>query len=303
MGGLVALVLGVSQLAWAGAGTSGGQILMEMYGARGSAMAGAFVAQSGGLESLAYNPAGMADLEKFDIQFMHVAGVEGMSTEWLGLALPAQGLGSLAAQVLYRGQPSIDNQVNGEAVVDSKETVFGVSFARPVVAGISLGVNARFLSLVLGPANASALSFDAGLQYTMNETLCFGLAVRNLGEDVKYHDAGDALPTVTAAAARWLAYQEGPHMLNTELDLENQMVEKNWVTRVGLEYTFQKMLAMRVGYAYSAIRSVGGFAAGVGFKFKLNPQVGMNLDYSVQPQMWEESDFELINRLGLGVSF
>jgi hypothetical protein len=299
----ILLSLAMVQVAWGGVGTAGGQILQENYGARSAALAGAFGAQSGELESLAFNPAGLADLEKVDIQFMHVAGIESMMTEWFAVAVPASGLGSLAAQVLYRGQPSVDNQVAGESAVDSKELVLGISFARPIVAGISAGFNAQFLSLTLGPANASALAFDLGAQYALNDSTRFGLAVRHLGDEVKYHSAGDALPTVATASALWIPYQEGTHYLSTELDLERQISENNWVTHAGLEYWFKRLLALRLGYVYSAARSIAGVTAGVGFKFKVTAGVDMNLDYSLQPQTWEESDFELINRLSLGVTF
>jgi opacity protein-like surface antigen len=300
---ILSLCLGPAQGAWAGAGTTGGQVLAESYGARAAGLAGAFGAQHGTLESVHFNPAGLADLDKVDIQFMHVAGIENMLTEWLAGAVPVPGLGTLAAQVLYRGQPSIDNQVNGEAAVDAKDLVIGLGYARPIAAGFSAGVNAKFLSLTLGPANASALAFDAGVQYALDESLRFGLAVRHAGEAVKFHNAGDALPTVGTFAVLWSPASEGPHSVNLELDADYQQTEDNWVGRAGAEYWFKRLLALRLGYAYSVTRSIAGLTAGVGFKFKVAEGVNMNVDFSLQPQMWESSDFELVNRVGLGVTF
>jgi hypothetical protein len=183
--------------------------------------------------------------------------------------------------------------------------VLGITVARPIAAGISAGVNAKFLSLTLGPASTSSLVFDLGAQYQLLDNVNLGLAVRNLGNAVQFHEdvAGDPLPTVATGALMWTWYQEGPHKVSTEMDLDSQTTEQNWVTRVGLEYWFKNLLAMRFGYAYSSTRSVGGFSAGVGFRFKVTVGVNMNLDYSLQPQSWEDSDFELVNRIGLGISF
>jgi hypothetical protein len=212
-------------------------------------------------------------------------------------------LASLAFQILYRGQPAIDNGVDGESGVDSKEMVLGITVARPIAAGIRAGLNAKLLSMTLGPANASSLILDLGAQYPLLETLNLGVSVRNLGNAVQFHDTGDALPTVVTAAGNWTFYQDGPHKATTEVDVDYQSTEQNWVTRAGLEYWFKNLLALRFGYAYSATQTVGGFTAGVGFRFKVTAGVGMNLDYSLQPQSWEDSDFELVNRIGLGINF
>ncbi|NTV52380.1 MAG: PorV/PorQ family protein [Candidatus Firestonebacteria bacterium] len=297
------LAVGIATAAVAGVGTAGGQVLQDSFGPRAAAMAGAFAAQSGGLDSVGFNPAGLAGLEKVDIQFMHAAGVENMGTEWFAAGVPVPSLANLAAQILYRGQPAIDNGVAGEGGVESKELFFGISLARPIAAGISAGINAKMLSLTLGPANASALVFDLGAQYQLLENTRLGVSVRNLGESVKFHETADPLPTVATVAGLWTPFLEGTHKVNLEADADYQTTEQNRVARAGMEYWFKNLLAMRLGYAYSATRSVGGFSAGVGFRFKLTVGVNMNLDYSLQPQSWEDADFELVNRIGLGINF
>jgi long-subunit fatty acid transport protein len=145
--------------------------------------------------------------------------------------------------------------------------------------------------------------FDFGAQYQLQENTRLGLSVRNLGNSLQFHDTGDPLPTEVTVAGLWNPFLEGVHKVNLEMDVDDQTTEQNWVTRVGVEYWFKSLLAMRVGYAYSSTRSVGGFAAGVGFRFKISAGVNMNLDYSLQPESWEDSNFELVNRIGLGIGF
>lgn len=303
MGGLVVslfTVLGTS--AWAGPGQSAGQVLLQDQGARPAALAGAYIALGADLECLGANPAGLASLDKAEVKFMHLGGVEGINTEWLAGAMPVPGLGTLAAQVLYRGQPAIDNQVPDEAPLDVRDLLFGVAAAFPVAPGLEAGLNAKLLLLTLGPSDTSALAADLGVRYALDMSTRLGLALRYFGTGVKFRSDEDPLPlTVSAGASRTLL-SGGPHEIEAALDVDHLVPDQNWTARLGAEYRFKRILALRVGYAYSAEVTVNSFSAGVGFRFDIGP-VGMTLDYAVRPQVWEEGDFDLQNVLTLGARF
>jgi hypothetical protein len=302
-GGLAAAVLfGLAACAWAGPGQSAGQILQQDQGARPAALAGAYTAFGSDLECVGKNPAGLAGLEQAEVKFMHLGGVEGLTTEWLAGAVPVPGLGTLAAQVLYRGQPAIDNQVPGEAPVDVRDLLFGAAVAFPVVPGLEAGLNAKLLLLTLGPVDTSALAADLGVRYALDGATRLGLALRQLGTGVKFRSAEDPLPQTFSLGASRVLLPDGVHELEAALDLDYLVPDQNWTARLGAEYRFKRILALRLGYAYSAARTVNSFSAGVGFRFALG-RVGMSLDYALRPQLWETGDFDLQNVLTLGARF
>ncbi len=286
----------------AGTGVSGAQVLQQQSGARPAGMGNAFAAVSGGVYALGINPAGAHDLDKVEIMFMHAGGFEGISTEKLAALMPFPGVGVIGLQFLYRGQPNIDNNVPGEGVIEVKDMIYGLSFAGPIVAGFSLGVNAKVVSLTLGPVDTAAFSLDLGTQYEPLENLTVGLAARNLGPAVEFNTTEDPLPLTAVAGVSYLLTGSGRHELNTALDVSYLVPEENVSLRVGGEYWFRRMLALRLGYVYSGQGSVKGVSFGVGFRFKAGT-VDMVLDYAMLPQFWEEEDFEAENLISLSVKF
>ena len=288
--------------AWAGAGRSGAQILLQDFGARPAGMAGAYTALGSDINSLDWNPAGIANLEKIDVTLMHWSGVESMTTEWVAGAVPVPGLGTLAAQFVYAGQPPIDNQVPDQGTVEVRDMVFGVSFATTLAPGLRVGINGKMAVLTLGPSDTSALAIDLGAQYDIDDVTRVGAAVRQLGSDVKFNSDEDPLPTTWVIGVSRVFAGDGPHSFNADVDVDYLAPEQNTTVRVGGEYWFRHLLALRAGYAYSYQKTINTFSAGVGFRFKI-AQVEMNLDYALRPQIWENSDFDLQNLISLGARF
>jgi len=296
------LAAGIADNVCSSPGTSGAQVLQQQNGARPAGMGGAFAACSNDIYALNVNPAGAHNLKKIVIMLMHVSGFEGLSTEYLTGIIPLPGLGVLGAQFLYRSQPIIDNNVAGEATVNVKDMIYGVSFARSLVAGFSLGLNVKLTSLELGPVDTSVLSIDLGTQYQVDEDLSLGLVIRNLGTPVQFKTEEDPLPLTVVAGTCYTFYNQGPHQVVTVLDIDYLVPEQNLSVHVGGEYWFRRMLALRLGYVYSVQRSVKGLSTGIGFKFKAG-KVDLVLDYTLMPQFWEDGDFETENLFTLSVEF
>lgn len=296
------IILSGAARSWAGAGVSGAQILQQLTGAGPAGMGGAYTACSGSIYAMGSNPAGLSGLKAVEIMFMHVGGFEGVSTEMLAGAAPIPGLGTLGVQALYSGQPAIDNDVPGEAALEVMDLVFGVSFARTIISNLTLGINAQVASMTLGPTDASVLSLDIGTQFQLNKGVQLGLTARHLGTPVKFVTEEDPLPLTMVLGAGFIPLDKVPHRLISALDVEYLVPEENMVVRLGGEYWFQRMLALRMGYAYSVHRTVGGMSLGMGFKFKAG-KVNLVLDYTFLPEFWEAADFASRNLISLGVIF
>ncbi|MCK5217998.1 PorV/PorQ family protein [bacterium] len=296
------MILSGAARSWAGAGVSGAQILQQLTSAGSAGMGGAYTACSGSIYAMGSNPAGLSGLKTVEIMFMHVGGFEGLSTEMLAGALPIPGLGTLGVEALYSGQPPIDNDVPGEAALEVMDLVFGISFARPIISNLSLGINAKVASMTLGPADASVFSMDIGTQYQISKGVQLGLAARHLGTPAKFIMEEDPLPLTMVLGASFIPLDKAPHRLISAVDIEYIEPEENTVVRLGGEYRFQHMLALRMGYVYSVRQIVGGISLGIGFKFKAG-KVNLVLDYTLLPEFWEAADFASQNLVSLGVTF
>ena len=97
---LVLLAIGLTS-AYAGSdrrlGTAGAQELVIPIGSRGTAMGGAVVASAYGVESMFWNPAGLASLEGTEAMFSHLPYMADIDVNFAGVATKIEGFGTLGA--------------------------------------------------------------------------------------------------------------------------------------------------------------------------------------------------------------
>ena len=78
-------------------------------GARAAGLGGAYTAVSGDINSISYNPAGLAGLKRSAAGFTRAELVEGVSYNFLGYSRPAV-KGNMGLGVNYLGQASIEGR-------------------------------------------------------------------------------------------------------------------------------------------------------------------------------------------------
>lgn len=101
-------------------------------GARATGLGGAYTAVSGDINSISYNPAGLASLKKSEAGFTRAELVDGVSYNFLGYSQPAS-KGTLGLGVNYLGQSSIEGRgVNREATgaFQASDTAINLAYAR-----------------------------------------------------------------------------------------------------------------------------------------------------------------------------
>jgi len=268
-------------------------------GARATGLGGAYTAVSGDINSISYNPAGLASLKKSEAGFTRAELVDGVSYNFLGYSQPAA-KGTLGLGVNYLGQSSIEGRgVNREATgaFQASDTAINLAYARQITARSGVGLNFKYITSRIAGESASGWAVDAGWQYRMPvKGLGLGFSVQNLGPKMKFLDEGSALPLTASAGA---GYSLLDNVL-LSLDVSRQVNEKKTVFSFGSEYAVFNSLFMRAGYLASSttggsgITDVGGFKAGFGLKLK-----GFNLDYAVTPF----GDIGKAHRLSLGAGF
>ena len=315
---VVALVVLFPVRAFAGrgdkVGSSSGTQLLIPVGARSVGLGSSTIATVAGSEAIYWNPAGLARAERgAGIFVSHMAYVADITVDYLALSTRMAGLGdvALAVKSLSIGKIPVttEDQPDGTGETTSPTfMVIGGTFSRRMSDQIAIGVTANLLIEKMGEVSANGISFTGGIQYLGLggvEGLDFGVAVRNVGPQVKYEGDGllrsgqltditrpDALYKVEAASADLpstieigLGYtrhlSDWSQATFTGMFQNNNFADDEY--RFGLEYAYRDLLFIRGGFALSSATGgdqeyVYGASAGAGVKTTLQG-VLISVDY------------------------
>ena len=189
------------------AGLTGAVTLSRPLGARAEAMGGAFSAVEGGLDSLTYNPAGLARLAEREARLDYTRGLVDDSFSFLGYAQRLAPV-TLAAGAAYYDAGTINLNLSdgtkGQRKVE-QDWLGLLSAAVELPSGFTAGATAKYYRFSLAQtASASGMAFDAGARWAAPvRGLSVGAALQNAGSAVKFEQEGDPLPR---AARAGLAY-------------------------------------------------------------------------------------------------
>ena len=297
-------------------GTSSGTFLKIGVGARAVGMGESFVAVANDPTAIFWNPAGLASMQRpeatissvqwpGDIYYDHIAGV-----------LPVRSLGgSLAFQVgsLYT---KIDETTElkpfgtGRSFYYS-DFVAGAAYARRWTDKLLIGAGLKYVredlgSAVGGPVT-NAVLVDIGSIYYLGygsvriaTSLCnFGSQLTPGGDfvspvsgEVRSYDGFDP-PTVFRYGVAFEPIENQHQKLTTALEV-NQPSDNRPQLKLGLEWTWDRRLALRSGYNFRADELK--LSAGAGLFFSVGQRKG-TLDYSYT----DGGNLGGISRLSLGV--
>jgi len=282
------------------AGTSAFQFLQLGVGARSSAMGEAFAGVAGDVNSVYWNPAGLAAMERREVSLNHALWLEDITYSSLACGLPANG-GTVGAAFNVLNTGSIDKADNtGLRLSDSynmAEVMALLSYARQFGA-LALGANLKFISSRIEEETAQSLAADLGALYggvsVRGRRLNLGLAVQNLGTKAEYVSEAFSLPVTVRAGAALEAYKG--LLLVSDLVYREETVD----IHAGAEYTRAfgtVVVAARAGYKDDTVKELGslsGLTAGLGVGW-----TDFQLDYA-----WNSfTDLGAAHRLSLGIKF
>ena len=276
---IAALLLAFAAFAGADGG-SGATTLKRPLGARGVSMAGAFSAVKGGLDSLTYNPAGLAFMNEREARTDYTHGIIDDKFTFLGYGQPLKDAGLAAGLAYYdAGTVTLKYSSGGSETRRIQQDWVG-----------HLGGGARFGSLALGAVGrvyrltlvqefkATGAALDAGaLWSTPLAGLSLSAAMQNAGPGVKFDRESDPLPlTFRAGAAYELAterqqrFDEGESAFQRIVlagDVIKERDEKI-AAAAGLElqmpFGARGYGALRTGYVFN--RDLDAFSIGLGMR-------------------------------------
>lgn len=274
----VLLALGLTS-AYAGSdrriGTAGAQELLIPVGSRGTAMGGAAVADPEGLESIYWNPAGLAELEGTEVMFSHNPYIADIDNNFGAVATNIEGFGTLAASAKVMSIGDIEETTEAQpegtgSIYNPTLTVVGVTYARSLTAAVQFGATANFINENLFEVTASGVAFDFGIRYTPSwQGMQMGITIKNYGPNMKFSGSGFDR-SYEAAGRRRVKLNPAPFELPSSVNLG---VSYNFLTnglnsatvlgnfqsnnhtadnfQGGFEYAYDNKYFLRAGYNYA----------------------------------------------------
>lgn len=278
-------------------GTSGAQFLKLGSGARSSAMGGAYSAVSDDPSAIYWNPAGLNQIKERSISVTHSIMFEDIFYDWVSVVKPLAGGGAFGVGVQYMSYGKI---------METDDTGLDITNFRPndiavigsygfKIKDVMLGISGKYISSKI-KNTAVAYAADAGAMYKLSGgKISLGLAVQNIGGEIKFNNEGDKLPLNIKFGVAYLIKKNW----TVSADV-NEPVDGGMYFCGGTEYRYRISkditLAGRAGYNNSAAATGGinGLAGGLGADFGK-----YSIDYSFSPF----GDIGSVHRISFGMKF
>lgn len=284
-----------------GPGTTTASFLKIAIGAKNIAM-GETGATSDDVNAIYWNPAGLNYVSSKQVSLMHAVWFEDISYEYLAYVHPVRvnsngasptDIGTFGVGLNYLHMTAIEKYDEYDNLLNEtykpSDMAATISYARKVK-DIPVGMNIKYISSNLDDETGTAFAVDIGGIYDKlqiaNSKLQIGLAVQNIGTEMKFIDEGDPLPMNIKVGCSYNLMpliSQSPNLLISALDI-NKPIDNALRVNFGTEYSrnFGKniLLAARVGYKTNTkgYKAIDGLCAGLGFGFK-----DYFLDYAFTP--------------------
>ena len=312
-------------------GTSGGNQVLVPVGARGIALAGSERVYSSGLESVYWNPAGLARSQSPTVLASSMDLFNDMGVNYFGASGNFDKLGMLGVTVKSIDMGDIpvttveDMDGLGGGTFKPTLTTMGVTYANSFSDRSFFGVTGKIVYESIPRATASALALDIGVQYTGLagvEGLGLGLVLNNIGTDMHYEGSGltgqgttedgisdflnreASYDKLTSTYNMSLSYSVAGAILGMTYTSHNFSYDE---LNLGGEYTLNDMFHLRAGLTSPMLEedsmndgeTLYSMNFGAGLKYSL---YGVNLvvDYTMRNQ---SDTFNTSNVFSVGLVF
>ena len=296
-------------------GTSAAAFLRVPVGARAVAMGGAFVAQSNDVSSLFWNPGGLALLNRYELLVDHTPWLPGLSFNFIALAIPLQGYGTMGISVTSLGTEKMDVTTPDQPMgigetFDAASVAVGISFSRRLTERFSMGATVKYVNERIFNSTATGFALDIGAVYTTPfEGVRFGFSISNFG--TKMQMSGDDLnlrvdiapdqrgnnqsvvgqlktdrfdmPLIMRVGLAWDALNSDFNRLTISLDGLNPN-DNGHSMNIGAEYAlFNEQVVLRAGYNELFLdEPEKGLTLGAGASMDLGGSVRLKAEYAYQ---------------------
>ncbi|MBK7770189.1 MAG: PorV/PorQ family protein [bacterium] len=330
-----ALTTGFCGAALAGSG-AGAINLSFPVGARYNALGEAGTALSQDVTAQWWNPGGLGFLpqrpEPHDVHIMQSSLAEGLAEDiglyWGGYAMPMGDNGAIGFSLNYLDmgeQQGTDESGNETGVFRSYMFAFGATYGVRVTPNVGVGLGVKYFRDKLaedniiqdaqGGGSGDSFGVDLGVLWKVPSLKTnFGLALANLGPDIKHVDAdqSDPMPRkLTVGIAHSLYHSEYMGMLlvadylvplykwkgnDYGFGLESSQEEYGF----GAEWNYLRSLFVRIGYKSAAYGDIKDTTFGFGVDLDRWVSQPITFDFAKVPQA---EGLPTVTRLSLAYRF
>jgi hypothetical protein len=326
----LAMLAAAPALAQTKTGTSMGQFLLIEPAARTAAMGGAGVSLSTGLDGVYFNPATIAQVDRYAGTFTHSSWLADITYDYVAASIPVGKWGCAYAAVTSLNSGAIDvrtvsqPQGTGEQYTVS-DVGIGLGYGRQITDRFSAGGQITYAQETIWNSTASSVTVSVGTLYKVSDSgLHIGAGLANFGTQSGYsgrdlrivydndpaaHGDNGTLPgeVVTGQFPVPTLFRIGvgaPFQLSSQARLEVEAdafhpSDNTESMSFGSELAYARRFAARLGWANAFQQDAeGGLTAGAGFNTEWQ-NVAFHVDYG-----WaDHGRLGNVSRLTLGVGF
>lgn len=234
-------------------GATGASFLKVSPGPRASGMGESFVGLADDVNTIYYNPAGLATLKRQELTLMHNELFADVRQEWLAYAYPTETLGSFALSVdVQHIQPfdSFDANNSPGTKISAQDAAYELAYALRLTDSLTVGGAGKLIKSRLDNVYAVGAAFDAGVLYeTRVDGLKLGASALNMGPPMRFISEYFNLPLAGKAgfSYKFSQLQDRGHEFTLVSDVTVYR-DRNAFAGVGIEYLRQGSLALRAGW-------------------------------------------------------
>lgn len=287
-------------------GTAGAQELRIPVGSRGTAMGGAIISDVSGVESIYWNPAGLAGLAGTEVMFSYLPYIADINVNFFGAATNIADFGTLGVGAKIISIGDIEETTNyypdgTGRIFNPTLSVLSLTYARELTYRVSFGLTGTFIHESIFEASATGFAFDVGFIYDPGwRGLKVGMVIKNYGPEMSFNGRGFDQPLNDSPVRAISAPFDLPSSFNLGVSydfFENErnvaMLSGNFMSnnysndlwQGGLEYVFDGKYSLRAGYNYSDQDAyLYGASFGAGLIFRI-AGTDVNFEYS-----WTETE-------------
>ncbi len=300
-------------------GTTAAQFLGISVGPRAIAMGSAYVAASGDVTSLFWNPGAFVQAGRNEFVFSNTNWLVGTKFRWFGAMLNLDGENAVGASVtqLDYGQEEITTVQSPDGTGEfwnAQDLAVALSYSRRLTDRFSIGGSAKYVSQSIWNETASNITFDLGLLFVTDFSgLRIGMSISNFGGDLQLSGSDllnrvDIDPTNAGGNKNLVGYLKTdawpmPLLFRVGLGME---VYKDDLFRVtvagdalrpsdndisanfGTEVAFQENLFLRAGYKslfsneppFSKTDQQDGLSFGAGVGYQFEGGAAIQMNYA-----------------------
>ncbi len=293
-------------------GTTSASFLEIGVGARAIGMGGAFVSTADDASALYWNPAGLGELTRPEIIFVHTNWIANVSFDFAGAVLPLGRFGTVGGGITSLSMDdmkvrTVDQPEGTGEFFQAGDLSIMLSYGFKLTDRFSIGINTKYIHQQIWKETAEGFAMDIGTLFrTGLYGMRIGAALTNFGTDLKmsgedllvYHDIDPyqlgnnerifaslktqswPLPLNFQAGVAIEAYETERHRLTLATEAMHP-INNTESMHAGMEYAFNELFFLRSGYRNLFLKDrEEGLTLGAGFAIRFLNNFKVVVDYS-----------------------